>query len=85
MLISYSIDTSAYDSIVANQKELKKAKLADDLNEKIFYRPGAIELLEKNILHADETVSEAIKGNIFVIYIMVCWYNLKTMQIFFRS
>lgn len=58
----FCLDTSAYDSIVANQKELKKAQLVDDLNEKIFKRPGVFELVEKNIIPADDTVAEALKG-----------------------
>ena len=55
-------DTSAHDSLVAHQKELKKAQLVDDLNEKIFFRPGVFELVEKNILPADDSVTEALKG-----------------------
>lgn len=30
--------------------KLKRARLADDLNEKIAQRPGPMELVEKNIL-----------------------------------
>ncbi|MBZ3880400.1 Myocardin [Sciurus carolinensis] len=43
--------------------KLKRARLADDLNEKIALRPGPLELVEKNILPVDSAVKEAIKGN----------------------
>ncbi|XP_062381900.1 myocardin [Sardina pilchardus] len=39
--------------------KLKRARLADDLNEKIALRPGPLELVEKNIIPADSTVKEA--------------------------
>ncbi|CAO2643594.1 Myocd [Lemmus lemmus] len=42
--------------------KLKRARLADDLNEKIALRPGPLELVEKNILPMDSSVKEAIKG-----------------------
>ncbi|OXB57547.1 hypothetical protein ASZ78_009305 [Callipepla squamata] len=43
--------------------KLKRARLADDLNEKIAQRPGPMELVEKNILPVDSSVKEAIIGN----------------------
>lgn len=42
--------------------KLKRARLADDLNEKIALRPGPLELVEKNIIPVDSAVKEAIKG-----------------------
>ncbi|XP_004603948.2 myocardin [Sorex araneus] len=50
-------------SISTAQMKLKRARLADDLNEKIALRPGPLELVEKNILPVDSAVKEAIKGN----------------------
>ncbi|XP_023562121.1 myocardin isoform X2 [Octodon degus] len=50
-------------SIPSAQMKLKRARLADDLNEKIALRPGPLELVEKNILPVDSAVKEAIKGN----------------------
>ncbi|KAM6174378.1 myocardin isoform 2-T2 [Erethizon dorsatum] len=50
-------------SIPTAQMKLKRARLADDLNEKIALRPGPLELVEKNILPVDSAVKEAIKGN----------------------
>jgi hypothetical protein len=41
---------------------LKRARLADNLNEKIAQRPGPMELVEKNILPVDDSVKEAIIG-----------------------
>ena len=41
---------------------LKRARLADNLNEKIAQRPGPMELVEKNILPVDSSVKEAIIG-----------------------
>lgn len=40
-------------SLQAAQMKLKRARLADDLNEKIAQRPGPMELVEKNILPVD--------------------------------
>lgn len=44
--------------------KLKRARLADDLNEKIAQRPGPMELVEKNILPVDSSVKEAIVGKL---------------------
>jgi hypothetical protein len=42
--------------------ELKRARLADDLNEKLAKRPGPLELVESGILvSSDSTLTEAIK------------------------
>ena len=55
--------STAERSVPTAQKKLKRARLADDLNEKIALRPGPLELVEKNILPVDSAVKEAIKGN----------------------
>ncbi|XP_008049704.1 myocardin isoform X2 [Carlito syrichta] len=55
--------SNAERSIPTAQMKLKRARLADDLNEKIALRPGPLELVEKNILPVDSAVKEAIKGN----------------------
>ena len=41
---------------------LKRARLADNLNEKLAQRPGPLELVEKNILPVDSSVKQAIIG-----------------------
>ncbi|XP_069807882.1 myocardin isoform X3 [Dendropsophus ebraccatus] len=44
------------------QMKLKRARLADDLNERIALRPGPLELVEKNIIPLESTVKEAMKA-----------------------
>lgn len=56
--------STAERSIPTAQMKLKRARLADDLNEKIALRPGPLELVEKNILPMDSSVKEAIKGSL---------------------
>uniref|UniRef100_A0A8C3YHI3 Myocardin n=1 Tax=Catagonus wagneri TaxID=51154 RepID=A0A8C3YHI3_9CETA len=55
--------SSAERPVPTAQMKLKRARLADDLNEKIALRPGPLELVEKNILPVDSAMKEAIKGN----------------------
>lgn len=57
------LDSAAEGSIQSTQMKLKRARLADDLNEKIALRPGPLELVEKNIIPVDSAVKEAIKGS----------------------
>ncbi|XP_073516348.1 myocardin isoform X3 [Phyllobates terribilis] len=56
-------ESSAEGSAQAAQMKLKRARLADDLNERIALRPGPLELVEKNIIPLESTVKEAMKGN----------------------
>nr|XP_015212168.1 PREDICTED: myocardin isoform X3 [Lepisosteus oculatus] len=57
-------DSATEGSIQATQMKLKRARLADDLNEKIALRPGPLELVEKNIIPVDSAVKEAaMKAN----------------------
>lgn len=58
------IETSAEPSLQAKQLKLKRARLADDLNEKIAQRPGPMELVEKNILPVESSLKEAIIGEV---------------------
>ena len=44
------------------QRMLKRARLADSLNDQLSHRPGPLELIQKNILHTDENVERAVKG-----------------------
>uniref|UniRef100_A0A3Q3BRV4 Myocardin related transcription factor B n=1 Tax=Kryptolebias marmoratus TaxID=37003 RepID=A0A3Q3BRV4_KRYMA len=53
-------ETGAEPSLQATQMKLKRARLADNLNEKIAQRPGPMELVEKNIIPVDSSLKEAI-------------------------
>lgn len=55
-------ETVAEPSLQATQLKLKRARLADDLNEKLAQRPGPMELVEKNILPVASSLKEAIIG-----------------------
>ena len=43
------------------QRQLKRAKLADSLSNRLLLRPGPLELIKKNILHTDDPVEQAVK------------------------
>ena len=43
---------------------LKRARLADSLNDHLIHRPGPLELVKKNILHAPTPIEQAIKGKL---------------------
>lgn len=52
----------AAPSLIRKCTELKRARLADDLNDKLAKRPGPLELVESGILvSSDSALSEAIK------------------------
>lgn len=55
-------DTKIDPSLHERQRQLKKARLTDDLNDKLAHRPGPLELVQGNILQADDHLLEAIKG-----------------------
>lgn len=48
-------------SLAEKQRMLKKARLADQLNDQLSHRPGPLELIQKNILHTDEPIERAVK------------------------
>jgi hypothetical protein len=49
-------------SLAERQRMLKKARLADQLNDQLSHRPGPLELIQKNILHTEEPIERAVKG-----------------------
>lgn len=50
-------------SLQATQMMLKRARLADDLNEKLAQRPGPMELVVKNILPVEPSlVKDGVTG-----------------------
>ncbi|KAI4888282.1 hypothetical protein NFI96_012144 [Prochilodus magdalenae] len=53
-------ETCAEAPLQAKQLMLKKARLADDLNDKLSQRPGPMELIEKNIIPVDSSIKQAI-------------------------
>jgi len=55
-------DTTAAPAIQKTQRQLKRARLADNLNDKLAARPGILELVANNILEIDPTLKEAIQG-----------------------
>jgi len=60
---SVTADTGKVDpSLAERQRMLKRARLADALNDQLSHRPGPLELIQKNILHTDENVERAVKG-----------------------
>lgn len=54
-------DTTIDPSLQDKQRQLKKARLADDLNDRLSHRPGPLELVKGNILHTDEKFAQAVK------------------------
>lgn len=48
-------------SLADKYRMLEKAILVDQLNSKISHRPGPLELIEKNILHANEPIERIVK------------------------
>lgn len=51
-------------SLADKYRMLEKAILVDQLNSKISHRPGPLELIEKNILHADEPIERIVKNGL---------------------
>ena len=48
-------------SLCDRQRQLKRAKLADSLASQLSLRPGPLELIQKNILHTDDPIEQAVK------------------------
>lgn len=61
------------------QRQLKRAKLADHLNEKIAHRPGPLELVDAHILEPeDKDLMSAIEGKHPVLLIFVASGKMYT-------
>ena len=57
-------DTKIDPSLHERQRLLKRARLVDDLNDKLNHRPGPLDLMKGNILKTeDEKFMEALKGS----------------------
>jgi len=62
---------------------LKKARLADSLNDQLSHRPGPLELIKKNILHTEEPIERAVKGNVICdtdYLLKLLWKQLQSMN-----
>lgn len=58
-------DLASDGSSLEAQMRLKRARLAEDLNEKLALRPGPLELVQKNIIPLDSAVTmTGIRGQI---------------------
>uniref|UniRef100_A0A3P8RKG1 Phosphatase and actin regulator n=1 Tax=Amphiprion percula TaxID=161767 RepID=A0A3P8RKG1_AMPPE len=55
-------ETLAEPSLQAKELQLKRARLADNLNDKIAHRPGPMELIHKNILPVHSSIRQAMIG-----------------------
>jgi len=55
-------DTTIDPSLHERQRLLKKARLADSLNDKLLHRPGVLELIQGNIIQTEGTLHQLIKG-----------------------
>lgn len=53
--------------VESDELKEKKARLAEDLNEKILHRPGPLELVKKNILPLPTNMKDGIKGEVVLI------------------
>lgn len=81
--ISGTVDTKIDPSLHERQRKLKRARIADDLNDKLSHRPGPLELVQGNILQTDnETFKTALQG-ILSDFILLCLYiELKNPDCF---
>lgn len=69
LYLSFFSDTTIDPSLQDKQRQLKKARLADDLNDRLSHRPGPLELIKGNILQTDENFAQAVKGMChFIVY-----------------
>ncbi|XP_043944815.1 myocardin-like [Protopterus annectens] len=51
-------------NVEVTELKQKKARLTEDLSDRILHQPGPLELLEKNILPLDSSIKDAMKGQI---------------------
>lgn len=78
MFFLYSTDSNVDPSLAIMQQRLKKAKLTDELNEKIANRPGPLELVEQSILEADDPLKTALKGKHVLFEVMSVPFMVQT-------
>lgn len=67
MILPFS-DTKIDPSLHERQRLLKRARLVDDLNDKLNHRPGPLDLMKGNILKTeDDKFLEALQGSIKIL------------------
>ena len=60
-LVSLETPGAVDPSLIDKQMQLKRKKLEDNLNDKLSYRPGPLELVKENILEAGTPMSQAVQ------------------------
>lgn len=69
--VSFSIDTNIDPSLHERQRLLKRSRLLDDLNDKLYHRPGPLELVQGNILQPPPELVNAIRGELSMLFMYV--------------
>ena len=64
LLTTTSIVLKGDPSLQATQLQLRKKKLADDLNERLANRPGPLQLVQHRILEPANSELQGHEGNI---------------------
>uniref|UniRef100_A0A3Q3H1I5 Myocardin n=1 Tax=Labrus bergylta TaxID=56723 RepID=A0A3Q3H1I5_9LABR len=64
MLLDFSVNQTDSSSL-DDQMRLKRAQLAEDLNEKLALRPGPLELVQKNIIPLDSALTMTVNHGKF--------------------
>jgi hypothetical protein len=63
-------DSQCAPSLQHAERALKRARLADELNNRLVNRPGPLDLIQHHILHIDTNehpnLEEAIQGYLFI-------------------
>jgi hypothetical protein len=63
-------DSQCAPSLQHAERALKRARLADELNNRLVNRPGPLDLVQDHILHIDTkehpNLEEAIQGYLFI-------------------
>lgn len=63
-------DSQCAPSLQNAERALKRARLADELNNRLLNRPGPLDLIQHNILHIDTkehpNLEQAIQGNLLI-------------------
>lgn len=61
VLVSIETPGAVDPSLIDKQMQLKRKRLEDNLNDKLSYRPGPLELVKENILEAGTAMGQAVQ------------------------